>query len=369
LNAATRHPKPSAPNSRDDLAIRDELRRMALLLREQASSLERMASAFDPAPSAASAHTLEPGVALEDEDGRDWGQITREALALLQELSHVDWSAGKLAAELSVRGVLTGQRQGVHWKLLRKLGERITYEGRGEHIRLAGPAAPQRQAQANTDATISFEILELERDVEEWLPLLRSADMRTARRTARLAMWAGRAREIKARATDQRALARIDEVLRVLGKAGRDMSCLFIDALTPEWNPPSWALYYRHFETIYQGKDSALTAEENQTLWQALLAALCLRPAPGRKGYELFLQAQVILGHDHPDVEATRARLFPDHPAGCEEPFLRRPPASTEEIAALESEIKRDLPDLGARQPDRRKQTAQLAVWGAARAC
>jgi len=325
-----------------------------------------MASALGSASNDPAARAVDAEVAaVEDDDGRDWEQITREAVALLQELSHVDWSAGKLAAELSVRGVLGGPRQGVHWKLLRKLGDRITYEGRGEHIRLAGADSPNRPAQSSADGTVSFEIVELERDVEEWLPLLRSTDMRSGRRTARLAMWAGRAREIRERATDERALARIDEVLRVLGKAGRDMSCHFIDALMPEWRPSSWTLYYRHFEAIYQGKESDLTREESQALWQSLLAALCLRPTPGRKGYELFMQAQAILGDHHPDVVATRARLFPDPSPGHghRAPHWRSPPVSIDEIAALEREIEDGLADLGVREPDPRKRRAQIAVW------
>lgn len=316
-------PQPSPSDAPDRVEIADELRRATLFLRELASSFERLADALASRPDVASpeqapeaamadADSSMPPASADDDDGRDWEAITDEAVGLLRELSHVEWNAGKLAAELHVRGVLTGSRQGVHWKLLRKLGDRVTYEGRGERIRLK-PAPVSTASPAIVPAgTFSAELSALEREVQEGLPALRNAQLHREQRTAQLAVWAGQARALRARATDDRALDRIADLLYTIADARRGLGCGFIDALTREWEPPSWSAYCRYFDGVVRDIDPHLETEEEQALWSALAQALLHRPPPaGRNDWEVFKQAKEILGDDHPSIAAARARLFP----------------------------------------------------------
>src|SRR5262245_48151170 len=136
-----RPPKSAAHDASKPSDVGTELRRISMLFGEIARSFERLAEALG-VDAATEEDEAKGGVADDQSpqeaqksstgdvpDDRDWETITREAIELLKQTPHVEWDAGKLAAELHVRGVLTGPRRGVHWTLMRKLGDRVEYEG------------------------------------------------------------------------------------------------------------------------------------------------------------------------------------------------------------------------------------------------
>jgi hypothetical protein len=153
--------------------------------------------------------------------------------------------------------------------------------------------------------------------------------MEPGRRSAQVALWAGRAREIQERwrTSPHVTKAQQDALRRAFGRLTRitrEHACRWIDALTTDWTI-DWQLYTSVNQSLVTGEDAELTLDQRQTYWKALLRGLVLprRYVAPAEASDIIREASAVLHGEDDDLTAAIKRFGPARP-GAVSPMARR---------------------------------------------
>ena len=245
-----------------------------------------------PAPSSPDS---EPVVAAEPKVRRElpWAQIVPAAMALLRAEPDRLWGQSELVRAVRDSGVPLDNLQGIHFGLTARLSGLgavdIDDAGRlrlgvlvGGHAAAAPETARTVSAASAVETAAGDEVDSLAEEIDACELFLES--MSTEQRTAQLAVWAGRARELQdAWKTDSTVTAeRRGALRRVFGRLSRitrDQRSGWVDALTPDWSM-SWQVYVAWHRAKLAGEPAPLSDDELRTLARGQLRGLLL---PARK--------------------------------------------------------------------------------------
>lgn len=246
-----------------------------------------------------------------------WAQMVSVAANILHDDPDRAWGQAELVRAVRDRGVPLDNLQGIHFGLTGRLvGLGIADADKEGKLRLSSlvggrdlevaarpppaPAEPADEVDALTEEIDACEIVVSLMPVEQ--------------RTAQVAVWAGRAREIQERwkeatVPDERRGA-LRRVFGRLTRITREHSCEWVDALTPGWSAP-WAAYVAHQQALLSGEEAPLLDEEYRALWQAWLRGLMLpnRRVSPREAAAVIAGAAEWLGPEDDDLRAAGQRF------------------------------------------------------------
>lgn len=138
----------------------------------------------------------------------------------------------------------------------------------------AQPAAPHTE-DADTPLSAEDAIAELREEVTSAEPYLDTLEQ--DRRTAQLAIWAGRARAIQERldapAPDSTAGMALYRLFGVLTRIGRELRCGWVDALSRKWTT-HWPTYIEWHQAALSGHPPQLLESEVADHWRDVLLRL-----------------------------------------------------------------------------------------------
>ncbi|HEV8247302.1 MAG TPA: hypothetical protein VGP93_16100 [Polyangiaceae bacterium] len=167
------------------------------------------------------------------------------------------------------------------------------------------PPAPALRVEDRARA-LSAEVSNAERSAAS-SPLTRS------QQTARVAMWAGRARSLLGEldTADWRTRELVERVLTALAGLSKNQDLDSVEALDRRWNADDWRVYCEYQRSVVEGSQSSLTADEQGALWRSLLLALRLpgRKMSGAQVADVVVRATNVLGADDPLVLDARQRF------------------------------------------------------------
>lgn len=312
-----------------------------------------------PPPSAPVPATAAPAIP-EAKPKRElpWAELISTAARILHDDPDRAWGQAELVRAVRDAGVPLDNLQGIHFGLTGRLvGLGIAdadNEGKLRLSSLVGGRDTAADRAATRDAEPQDEVDALAEEVDACEIVLER--MPPEQRTAQVAVWAGRAREIQDRWKDAAPSdGRRGALRRVFGRLTRitrELHCEWIDALTPGWSMP-WTIYIAHQTAQLAGEEAPLLDEEWQTLWRATLRGLLLpnRHVSPRDAAAVIAQASEWLAPEDDDLRAAKAR-FGDARRAVP-PTVRRAPSAKPLEPAAEPNVTVSGPVLAATRAKR----------------
>lgn len=264
-----------------------------------------------------------------------WAEIIPAAMALLRADPDRLWGQAELVRAVRDSGVALDNLQGIHFGLTGRLtglgAVDCTPDGKLRLGALVGgreltPASASAAAPAQAAPGDEVDALAEEIDSCEFLLDRLPPELRTAQ----VAVWAGRARQLQEQREGDAAVSseRRSALRRVFGRLTRitrEQQCRWIDALTPGWSM-DWNVYVAHETSLLTGEDAPLLDEEVRALFRAKLRGLLL-PARHQvaqaEARELIDAAAARLAPEDDDLRAARLKF--NVPPRAVPPTIRRP--------------------------------------------
>jgi len=256
----------------------------------------------------------------------DWDALVAAAVSAIEKAPARLWRPSELVSAASIELQLERSRRGLHFGLVPRLLKtgKVSEDEAG---RLQARAAPSTGAprlpiqqvmsvEKRQPAPQVAEVLALEETIGAGRAFL--DDLGRFGRTAQLAAWAGRARQIQEKLSSDQTPAAVaaSRVLRgVFGRLTaltREIECDWIDALTPTWSTKSWSTYVAINEAIAEGKPPReLPPNDIQEYERAILRGLLLPQRRVRRedAEAIINEAREVLEHGDPDLVAAEQRF------------------------------------------------------------
>lgn len=288
-----------------------------------------------------------------------WAEIIPAAMRLLRAQPDRAWGQAELVRAVRDAGVALENLQGIHFGLTSRLSGLgavdVDDDGRLRLGALASGHDPDPAPGAVRRAGPEDEVDALTEEIEACEFFLDG--MTPEKRTAQVALWAGRARAVQADA----ALApeRRSALRRVFGRLTRitrDQQCDWVDALTPTWET-DWPIYIAVLTAELAGEEPELSAEQRCAHWRARLLGLSVanRRVMRSEAEALINLASAVLPEDDEVLRTVSERFGVMRVAAARPPLIRRVTGEAP-VARVEAQV----PAVEA--PPRTVQDAVLAV-------
>ncbi|MHB8876655.1 MAG: hypothetical protein ACYC8T_23415 [Myxococcaceae bacterium] len=249
-----------------------------------------------------------------------WGEIIRAAMDLLRSDPDRRWGQAELVRAVRDSGVTLESLKGVHFGLTSRLSGlgAVEHDDEGK-LRLSAlvggrESKPPSAGVAETGPTPADEADALAEEIDACELFLER--MSPAQRTAQVAIWAGRARELQERwSADPHVVpAQRTALRRVFGRLTRiagEQQCGWIDALSPGWTM-RWAIYTQFHASVLAGEEPTLGRDEEQAFWRGKLRGLlssARRDVAPSEAAEVLARASAVLDASEHDLQAAVARF------------------------------------------------------------
>ncbi len=275
-----------------------------------------------------------------------WGQIVPAAMALLRAEPDRRWGQSELVRAVRDSGVPLDNLQGIHFGLTGRLSGLgaidIDEQGRLRlGILVGGHGAAPETARAVTTVPEEEPIDEVDSLAEEIDACeLFLESMTPEQRSAQLAVWAGRARELQDRWKEEPSITaeRRGALRRVFGRLSRitrDQRSGWIDALTPDWTM-SWPVYIAFHAARLRGEPALLTDEDQRALARATLRGLLLptrKHVAAQEAARIIEEAALVLDEEDDSMREVEARF--GKVTRAVPPFVRSAPSPSAPPASV----------------------------------
>jgi hypothetical protein len=156
--------------------------------------------------------------------------------------------------------------------------------------------------------------------------------MEPNRRTALVALWAGRARRVQDRWQHDPSVPQLqrDSLRRTFGRLSRlarEHHCLWIDALTPDWTT-DWTVYCGIKQELLTGQDSGLSLDQRRSYWKARLRSILSprRHVVTAEAVKVVAEATAVLPEDDAELLAATRKFGVGARGHAVAPMVRRKP-------------------------------------------
>jgi len=247
-----------------------------------------------------------------------WAQMISAAANVLHQDPDRAWGQAELVRAVRDFGVPLDNLQGIHFGLTgRLIGLGIADADKDGKLRLSSlvggrDTAPGTAAAAARAEEPRDEVDALAEEIDACEIVL--VRMPVEQRTAQVAVWAGRARDLQDRwkdgAVSNERRGALRRVFGRLTRITRELQCEWIDALTPGWSAP-WPVYIAWQDALLSGEQAPLLTEEQQALARARLRGLFLpnRHVSAREATPVIADAAEVLDAGDDDLRAARERF------------------------------------------------------------